>query len=129
MSSLLFDNLAEQRIQSAIKDGQLEDLPGSGKPIALDDDTFVPETLRMAYRILKNAGYLPPELEERQQALQLCELLTVSTQDQNKQIDAETQAALTKIQKLELKLRVRGMDTRFIHRYLNQLSDSDEIHG
>ena len=33
------------------------------KKIDLDDDALVPEDLRMAYRILKNAGFIPPEVE------------------------------------------------------------------
>ena len=29
----------------------------------LDDDSLLPEELRLAYRILKNAGFVPPEIE------------------------------------------------------------------
>jgi hypothetical protein len=32
---------------------------------ALDDDRFVPDDLKMAYKVLKMSGYLPPEIEER----------------------------------------------------------------
>lgn len=59
------DRIAESRIQEAIERGELRDLPGEGKPLQLDDDSAVPEALRAAYRILKNAGYLPPELQLR----------------------------------------------------------------
>lgn len=59
----LLDFLAEQRISEAVSRGELDDLPGAGRPLALDDDTDVPEDLRAAYRILKNAGYAPPEVE------------------------------------------------------------------
>jgi hypothetical protein len=55
--------LAERRIEEAIARGELDDLPGAGRPLALDDDALVPEELRIAYRILKNAGYVPPEVE------------------------------------------------------------------
>lgn len=58
----LIDELAEQRIAEARDRGELEGLPGQGKPLRLDDDSLVPEHLRAAFRILKNAGYLPPEL-------------------------------------------------------------------
>lgn len=54
------DFLAEQRIAEAERDGLLKDLPGAGAPLDLDDDKLIPEDLRMAYRILKNAGYVPP---------------------------------------------------------------------
>jgi len=59
---LLFDLLAEQRIQEAMARGELDDLPGAGRPLALDDDRLVPEELRVAHRILKNAGFVPAEV-------------------------------------------------------------------
>lgn len=56
--------LAEERIDKAMKEGAFDGLPGSGRPLLLEDDTMVPEDLRMAYKVLKNSGHLPPELEE-----------------------------------------------------------------
>ena len=55
--------LAERRIEEAVSRGELDDLPGAGQPLALDDAPLVPEELRLAYRILKNAGYVPPEVQ------------------------------------------------------------------
>ena len=63
----LLDQIAEQRIQEAINRGELRDLPGEGRPLQLDDDSAIPEELRVAYRILKNAGFLPPELQWRRE--------------------------------------------------------------
>lgn len=60
---LLFDQIAERKIAEAIGRGELSDLPGEGRPLTLDDDALIPEDLRMAYRILKNAGFVPPEVE------------------------------------------------------------------
>lgn len=59
----LLDALAEQQIRDAQIRGEFENLPGSGEPLTLEDDALIPEELRAAYRLLKNAGYLPPELE------------------------------------------------------------------
>lgn len=59
----MLDFIAEQRIAEAIANGDFDDLPGSGKPLELDDDSLVHEELRLAYRILKNAGFVPPEIE------------------------------------------------------------------
>ncbi len=59
----VFDQLAERRIQEAQESGAFDDLPGTGAPLALDDDAMVPEELRAAYRILKNSGYVPAEVE------------------------------------------------------------------
>jgi len=58
----LLDQIAEGRIEEAIERGALDNLPGAGRPLQLDDDSMVPENLRVAYRILKNAGYLPREM-------------------------------------------------------------------
>ncbi len=57
------DAIAERRIREAQERGEFDDLPGAGAPLALDDDALVPEDLRAAYRILKNSGFLPPELQ------------------------------------------------------------------
>ena len=59
---LLIDSLAEEQILSAIRRGDFDDLPGQGQPLKLDDDSGVPEELRVAYRLLRNAGCLPAEL-------------------------------------------------------------------
>lgn len=58
----LFDLLAERKIAEAVSRGELDDLPGAGKPLDLEDDASIPEDLRVAYRILKNAGFAPPEV-------------------------------------------------------------------
>jgi DnaJ-like protein len=59
----MLDFLVEQRLEEAVSRGELENLPGEGWPLELDDDPLVPEELRVAYRILKNAGLVPPEVE------------------------------------------------------------------
>ena len=59
----MLEFLAEQKIAEAVSRGELDGLPGEGKPLDLDDDALVPEELRLAYRILKNAGFVPPEVE------------------------------------------------------------------
>jgi hypothetical protein len=60
-----FEELAESRIREAMERGDFDDLPGMGRPLCLEEDDFVPEEMRMAYKILKNAGYIPPEVELR----------------------------------------------------------------
>lgn len=71
----LIDELAEARIAEALLKGELDDLEGMGKPLQLDDDSMVPPELRVAYRILKNSGYLPPEMETRKQIQDLSQLM------------------------------------------------------
>jgi hypothetical protein len=69
------EKIAERKIQEAIDRGELEDLPGRGAPLHLEDDSLVPEDLRLAYKILKNADCLPPELEARKEIRQMEDLL------------------------------------------------------
>lgn len=76
----LIDKIAEARISEAMERGEFDHLPGAGEPLALDDTALVPEELRVAYRLLKNAGYLPPELQLRREIHGIAELLP-ATQD------------------------------------------------
>jgi hypothetical protein len=70
-----FVRLAENRILEAIEAGQFEDLPGKGRPLKLEDDSQVPPELRMAYKIMKMADCLPPELETRKEIIRLQDLV------------------------------------------------------
>ena len=60
----MMDQIAERKIAEAMARGELDDLPGAGRPLDLDDDKDVPEELRMAYRVLKNAGFAPEEVRQ-----------------------------------------------------------------
>src|SRR5688572_8656129 len=68
---LAFEWLAEQRILEAIKRGELSGLQGEGRPLDLGDDALVPDDWRMAYRILRNAGCVPPEVKALRQIADL----------------------------------------------------------
>jgi hypothetical protein len=57
------DDLIETRIRDAQARGEFDDLPGAGKPLPDEDFSGVPEELRVAVRILKNAGCVPAEVE------------------------------------------------------------------
>jgi Domain of unknown function (DUF1992) len=57
------ERVAEQRILEAQRAGAFDNLPGKGKPLELEDLSWVPEDLRIGYHILKNAHVLPPEVE------------------------------------------------------------------
>ena len=98
-----FELVVEERIKEAIREGAFDDLPGAGKPLVLDDDTLVPEDLRMAYRILKNSGFVPPELETRKEAVDLRRLIEAGIED-----DAERRRALTRLALIETALEARG---------------------
>jgi len=57
------ERVAEKRINEAIQRGEFDNLPGSGEPLNLEDDRQIPNDLRLAYKVLRNADCLPPELE------------------------------------------------------------------
>ena len=93
---LTLDLIAEERIRDAIRAGVFNDLPGAGRPLALDDETLIPEELRIAYRILKNAGCLPPEIETRKESATLRKLVAAATDD------AARRRALAKLAHVDL---------------------------
>ena len=70
-----FARIAESRIRAAIAGGELDELPGKGKPLPPDDMSRVPAELRMGYRVLRNANCLPPELEARTEIARLGALI------------------------------------------------------
>jgi len=57
-----FEWIAEHKIREAIEAGEFDNLPGKGKPVNLDDYWQQSPSTRMAYIVLKNSGYLPPQL-------------------------------------------------------------------
>ncbi len=69
------ESIAEQKINQAIQEGQFDNLPGQGKPLELEDLSNIPPELRMAYIVLKNAGYVSPEVEDRKEAANIREML------------------------------------------------------
>ncbi len=71
----LIDQIVEQRMKEAQRTGEFDDLPGKGKPLTLDDDSMIPEELRVGYRILKNHGAVPPELERYREIQHLEQLI------------------------------------------------------
>ncbi|NMG30645.1 DnaJ family domain-containing protein [Aromatoleum evansii] len=83
--SSIFDILAEQRIADAIKRGELDHLPGAGKPLVFDDEPFQSPEQRMANRILKNAGFVPQEVLLRREIASLRGQLADADSDQDRE--------------------------------------------
>jgi len=52
---LALEIIAQRRIDEAAERGELQGLPGEGAPLDLYEDPLVPEEMRMAKRILRNA--------------------------------------------------------------------------
>jgi hypothetical protein len=77
--------IAEQKIAQALQERDLNSPKWKNKPLPLDDDRFVPDDLKMAYKILKNSGYLPPEIEERKEVKRLEDLIAC-TEDEHERL-------------------------------------------
>jgi len=81
MAMSYFTRVVEERIREAQKAGAFENLPGKGKPLQLEDQSMVPEDLRMSYHILRNAHILPPEAEIQKEIYTLQDLLKYVEED------------------------------------------------
>jgi hypothetical protein len=79
-----FFRIAERRIAEAMLNGEFDNLEGQGKPLVFEDETWIPEDLRMAYRFLKNAGCIPPELEARNEVINMCALINTIDDDKER---------------------------------------------
>jgi len=115
----LIDQWVEKHIKDAQEKGEFDNLPGNGRPVIIDDESAVPEELRTSYRILKNAGYLPPELQDRKEAIDLDHLLNMLDSDDPKFLPAEK-----RLKVLQMRLQQAGMNTDFLRgHYENALKD------
>lgn len=74
-----FQKIVEQRIAEAQKKGEFDRLEGSGKPLDLNRDDHIPEELRLAYKMLKNADCVPPEIQLQKEIRQTEDLLAGMT--------------------------------------------------
>ncbi len=98
-----FNKIAEKKILEAMREGQFDDLPGKGKPLDLEEDRHLPQDIRMAHKILKNADCLPPELEIRKEILTIEELLAG---------EKDTKAKYRQIKKLNYLIMKLNMSRR-----------------
>ncbi len=93
-----FEKLVEERIKKAQKDGLFDNLEGARKPLNLDDMN-VSDDLRLAHKILKNAGFLPPEVELKKKITHTEQLLETAEIDspQRVKIQKKLNYLLTKL--------------------------------
>ncbi|HTH75365.1 MAG TPA: DUF1992 domain-containing protein [Trinickia sp.] len=114
----LLDALVEQRIAAAAARGEFDDLPGAGAPQEFDDDLLVPEEVRVANRILKNAGFVPPTVELLRSLRHLEEELNVAG-------DRATRCGLqAKLLALDMALEsLRGAPTAVPREYCRRIAE------
>ncbi|WP_046176198.1 DnaJ family domain-containing protein [Domibacillus indicus] len=67
--------IAEEKIKKAMEEGLFDNLPGAGKPLPEDEFASLPPELRMAYRMMKNAGFTPEDASLRREMRSLEQLV------------------------------------------------------
>ena len=84
----LIDQLVEARVAEAVARGEFEDLPGAGRPLVFDDDPQVAPEVRTAYRLLRNAGYVPDEVRLRGEIREAEDLLRAADDESARAMQA-----------------------------------------
>ncbi|WP_053217214.1 DnaJ family domain-containing protein [Virgibacillus senegalensis] len=77
--------MAEEKIQQAIRDGELDNLPGKGKRQELEDLSAIPEDMRTSYLMMKNSGYLPDEVRLQKELISLQEMVDLAKNPEQKE--------------------------------------------
>ncbi len=102
------DEIIKQWVQKVEQTGELSHIPGFGKPFDFDDGFFeTPSELRMAYKILKNAGYVPGEIEMLRKLAALREELAMA-QDPGEQHELKVKIAETQQKATMMLESIRG---------------------
>ena len=65
MNLEIIGKIAERKIQEGIEEGKFDNLPGMGKPLEMEEAGSLPLDVRMANKVLKNAGVLPEWIQVR----------------------------------------------------------------
>ncbi len=119
----VLQTIAEERIREAQEQGVFDNLPGQGAPLKESDDSNIPEELRMAYHILKNAGCVPPEVEERKQIAALSDMLDRDSDEHTKLQQMRTLEAMVLHCQLRSgrSLAVHAADDVYLDRILEKI--------
>lgn len=94
--------IAERKIEEHLRLNRGPDLSHwKNKPLPAEDMSHVPPDLRIAYKLLKNAGYVPEEIELQKEITRTEDLLAHCTDEKEKLKQVK------KLQCLKLKLDCR----------------------
>jgi len=119
MSMLCWQKLVEERIETAMQQGVFDNLPGTGKPLPREDDSMAPEELRMAYKVLRNSGHVPPEVADRKEIQDIVDLLESCPDEQTR---------FRQINKLQVLVRRWNMRRDLRHNRPVQLEDDERYY-
>ncbi|MGX1266036.1 succinate dehydrogenase/fumarate reductase flavoprotein subunit [Rossellomorea marisflavi] len=106
--------MSEQRIRKAYEEGEFNELPGFGKPMDLNDDAGIPEELKMAHRMMKNAGYSTEEAGLKQEMMRIEDLIRTCEDDvEAKSLHKELNEKVLKYNAMLSKKRVKTNSSVF----------------
>ena len=103
VSWLVLNIIAEEKIREAMDNGEFDNLEGKGKPLVFEDDSMVPPELRLAYKLLRNSGHAPPEVQTEKEISNIKELLANSDDERER---------VAQIQKLNMLVGKLNMSRR-----------------
>ncbi len=101
----IIDIITERKIQEAIQSGELQALPGQGKPIEWKEYPHVPEEQRLAFHLLQNNGFALPWIEKAGEIRQEIDRFRISLSEALNEQGSEPdfESSMTKwTQRLEL---------------------------
>ncbi|WP_350019875.1 DnaJ family domain-containing protein [Priestia flexa] len=98
--------IAEEKIKQAINDGDFDNLPGAGKPLELEDLSHIPEELRQAYRMMKNAGMVSDEKQLKKEVITLEQLAAVCKGDEKADVEQKLTEKKVRLQQI---VKQKGM--------------------
>ena len=83
----LIEDEISRKLAEAERTGELRSAPSFGKPLAADAEwDMTPDELKMPFRILKNAGIVPPEVELFRERASLREALQAASDEGQSQV-------------------------------------------
>jgi len=115
--------VSEDKIKRAYKNGEFDNLPGYGKKMKLEDLSSIPEDLRMAYKMMKNAGMIDNEETALKKELLSIEDLLDKCEDDDKRVILQ-QRLNQKQLRLSQMLKKRGSSNSSVFKdYQNRIND------
>ena len=98
----ILEDEISRKLREAELSGELRSAKGYGRPLTTDEGwEQTPDELRMPFKILKNAGVIPPEIEMMKQRASLREKISACT------VPGEAEQLKQKLSALELSISLR----------------------
>ncbi|MEM1501787.1 DUF1992 domain-containing protein [Domibacillus sp. 8LH] len=106
--------IAEERIKKAMEEGAFDRLPGAGKPLPKDEFQSLPPEMRMAARMLENAGFTQEDAHLRQDIRELERLVSnCDDPDQARSLNEQLNEKRLRYNQLLSKRRIKTNSAMF----------------